>query len=118
MLGQSLLPERIFTVSPMLQPCPIIALSIVTSFPTTALSPMIVDFTEQLWPITALSNTIPASILVPDNNCEFSFNTVPGFTWTPSPSVAPLSTQAGPVILAFRPTVMSPLGTSELQSHS
>src|SRR5207247_10325271 len=73
---------------------------------------MIVDFTEQLWPITALSNTTPASTLVPDNNCEFSFNTVPGFTWTPSPRVVPFSTQAGPVILAFRPTVMSPLANT------
>src|SRR5437016_2545701 len=111
-LGQSLLPGRIFALSPMLQPCPTIALSIETSFPTIALSPMMVDFTEQLLPITALSKTIPDSKLVPASNCAFSFNTVPGRIWTSSPSDAPFSTQAGPLISALRPIVTSPLANT------
>src|SRR6266480_2367013 len=70
-LGQSLLPGRIFALFPMLHPCPIIDLSIDTSLPMTALSPIIVDFMEQFLPKTVFSYATPVSKIVPDISLEF-----------------------------------------------
>src|SRR6267143_2211680 len=111
-LGQSLLPARILALFPMLQPCPIIALSIDTSLPMTALSPIIVDFIEQFRPKTVFSNATPVSKLVPDIRREFSFRTVPGLIWTFSPSEVSLSIQAGPSIWEPRPIFTSPLANT------
>src|SRR6266700_2494233 len=108
-LGQSLLPGRIFALFPMLQPCPIMALSMDTSLPITALSPIIVDFMEQFLPKTVFSNATPVSKLVPDINLEFSFKTVPGLIWTFSPRDVSLSIHEGPIIWEPRPILTSPL---------
>src|SRR5438046_5442848 len=95
-LGQSLLPGRIFALFPMLHPCPIIDLSIDTSLPMTALSPLIVDLMEQFLPKTVFSDATPVSKIVPDIRLEFSFKSVPGLIWTFSPRDVSLSVHDGP----------------------
>src|SRR5947208_14360809 len=95
-LGQSLLPGRIFALFPMLHPCPIIDLSIDRSLPMAALSPLIADFMEQFLPKTVFSNATPVSRLGPDISLEFCFRTHPGLVWTFSPSDVYLSIHDGP----------------------